>query len=97
MNAGAESGLDGRWDVQRTGGLLPPLFAVGKLIDRDRGWTTIGTVKAMRFDVVGLELRYRPPFSAFVDVLTPESPSSFTGRATFRGRTFGTFRLTRAG
>jgi ferritin-like metal-binding protein YciE len=44
------------------------------------------------FDVVGLELHYRAPFSGLVDVLTPDAPG-FRGRATFRGRELGRFAL----
>jgi hypothetical protein len=87
--------LVGRWTVERTGGMLPPLFGVGKQIDGDRGWTTVAGVKLMRFEVVGLELHYGWPFTGVVDVLTPETSSSYAGCATFRGRTFGTFRLVR--
>jgi hypothetical protein len=47
------------------------------------------------FRVDGLALRYRPPFSAFVDVLTHDGDGWF-GRATVRGREFATFRLRRA-
>jgi hypothetical protein len=95
MGTGVETQLPGRWSVHRTGGLLPPLLGVGKQIEGGRGWTTILGVRAARFDVIGLELRYGRPFRGVVDVLTPESPSSFAGRATFRGRTLGTFRMTR--
>ena len=95
MTATSASQLTGRWSVHRTGGLLPPLIGVGKQIDGVRGWTTVGGIRVARFDVVGLELRYRMPFAGVVDVLVPEGPSSCSGRATFRGRTFGTFRMTR--
>jgi len=44
------------------------------------------------FVVDGLRLRYRAPFHAFVDVLEPAAAGYF-GRATFRGREYGTFRL----
>ena len=46
------------------------------------------------FDVIGNELRYRSPFSAFVDIVEPDG-LGFSGRATFRGRTFGRFELRR--
>jgi ferritin-like metal-binding protein YciE len=86
--------LDGIWDVKRTGGLLPPLTGVRKRIAGTRGTTRIGDVAGMPFDVVGLELHYRAPFNGFVDVLTPEG-DGFSGRATFRGREFGRFTMTR--
>lgn len=87
--------LDGIWDVRRTGGLLPPLYGVHKRIDGASGSTRVGPVLGMPFDLVGLELRYRAPFAGFVDVLEPRGDGSYDGRATFRGREFGTFRLTR--
>jgi hypothetical protein len=86
--------LDGTWNVYRTGGLLPPLYGVHKRIDGARGSTRVGPSLGMPFDVVGLELHYRGPFSGFVDVLSPSGDGSYTGRATYRGRTFGAFRLT---
>lgn len=88
--------LDGRWDVVRTGGWLPPLYGVEKRIDGDRGETRVGPLPGFPFGVVGLELRYRALLSGFVDVLEPDG-EGFLGRATFRGREFGTFRLTRHG
>jgi len=86
--------LDGTWNVRRTGGLLPPLLGVTKRIEGTRGETRMGAVSGVPFDVVGLELRYRRPFAAFVDVLTADG-DRFQGRATFRGREFGRFELTR--
>ena len=86
--------LDGEWDVKRLGGLLPPLVGVRKRIDGGRGETTIGRLPGAPFDVVGLELRYRSPFSGFVDVLEP-SAGGYLGRATFRGHEFGRFALQR--
>lgn len=88
-------GLEGEWNVERTGGLLPPLAGVRKRIRGGRGETAVGPFPGMPFAVVGLELRYRRPFGAFVDVLEPAGEETYAGRATFRGRTFGTFRLTR--
>ena len=88
--------LDGTWDVRRTGGLLPPLIGVHKRIEGSRGETRVGGIAGVAFDVVGLELHYRRPFTGFVDVLTADG-DGFTGRATFRGREFGRFELTRSG
>ena len=84
--------LDGTWDVRRTRGLLPPLGGVEKRIAGNRGETRIRGLAGAPFDVVGLELRYRPPFAGFVDVLTPTG-DGFSGRATVFGRTFGHFEL----
>jgi ferritin-like metal-binding protein YciE len=88
------SELDGVWDVRRAGGLLPPLTGVRKRIAGTRGTTRVGDLAGVAFDVVGLELHYRAPFNGFVDVLTPDG-DGFSGRATFRGREFGRFTMTR--
>ncbi|MGN6798881.1 MAG: hypothetical protein ACTHKS_12110 [Gaiellaceae bacterium] len=88
--------LEGTWNVERTGGLLPPLLGVRKHISGSRGETRIGGMAGVAFDVVGNELRYRRPFAGFVDVVEPDS-RGFSGRATFRGRTFGRFALRRPG
>ncbi len=86
--------LDGEWNVTRTGGLLPPLVGVRKQINGTRGQTLVGhEAIGVSFDVVDLELRYRAPFESFVDVLAPDG-DGFVGRATFRGREFGSFRMT---
>ena len=87
--------LDGTWDVRRTGGLLPPLIGVHKRIGGSSGVTRVGKIAGVPFDVVGLELHYRRPFAGFVDVLTAAG-DGFTGRATFRGREFGRFEMTRS-
>jgi hypothetical protein len=89
------SELDGTWNVYRTGGLLPPLYGVHKRIAGASGSTRVGPFVGVPFEVVGLELRYRAPFIGFVDVLTPRGDGSYDGRATFRGRVFGRFLLTR--
>lgn len=89
--------LEGRWQVVRTGGLLPPLSRVEKRIENGRGETRFGSLPGVPFDVEGLELRYRGPFSGFVDVLLPDDEGGYRGRATFRGREFGRFALRRLG
>jgi hypothetical protein len=86
--------LDGVWSVVRTGGALPPLVAVRKEIDGVRGVTRLGPLPGVPFEVEGLRLRYRTPFSAFVDELEPAG-DGFRGRATFRGREFGRFVMRR--
>jgi hypothetical protein len=87
--------LDGRWDVRRVSGFLPPMIGVRKEISGSRGVTKVLGFPGVPFDVVGLSLRYRAPFHGFVDELHPEG-DGFAGRATFRGREFGRFALTRA-
>jgi ferritin-like metal-binding protein YciE len=85
------SELDGTWDVERMSGFLPPLVGVRKRIQGARGATTVGALRAS-FDVVGRELRYSGPLEGFIDVLEPAN-GSWEGRATFRGREYGRFRL----
>lgn len=94
MHEGVDS-LDGVWSVSRVSGLLPPLVGVRKRIHGTSGRTELGPLPGMPFDVVGLSLRYRAPFRAFVDELTPVQPDAYLGRATVAGRPFGTFRLNR--
>jgi hypothetical protein len=89
--------LEGVWSVQRTAGLLPPLIGVRKRISGDRGSTAVGRLPGFPFDVDGSALRYRAPFAGFVDVLARETPDRYRGRATFRGREFGRFTMTREG
>jgi ferritin-like metal-binding protein YciE len=86
--------LDGVWNVERTGGALPPLFGMRKRITGTRGRTELGLIGAP-FAVVGNELHYRRPLHGFVDVLTP-TDGGWAGRALFRGREYGRFRLTPA-
>lgn len=90
--APGRSGLDGVWDVHRTGGALPPMRGiVRKRIENGRGWTIAAGVR-VPFVVDELSLRY--PF-ALVDELVPDGPDAYAGTATLFGRTIGTFRLTR--
>ena len=78
--------LDGDWDVK-------PLPFVQKRIAGARGETRLGPLR-VGLDVVGLELRYRGVFTGIVDVLEPDG-EGFRLRGTYRGRTFGHFRLVR--
>ncbi len=87
------TGLDGVWRVERTGGALPPLYGVRKRIRGVRGETLLGPL-ALRFRVVGDELRYGPPLLGLVDVLEPDG-DGLAGRATLFGRELGRFRMTR--
>ena len=88
------SELDGTWNVERLSGLLPPLVGVQKRIEGTTGETKVGPLPGAPFDVVGLSLRYRAPFSGFVDELEPDG-DGYLGTATFRGRRFGRFALRR--
>jgi ferritin-like metal-binding protein YciE len=86
--------LEGIWDVKRLSGALPPLVGVRKQIRGASGSTKVGPLPGMPFDVVGLSLRYRPPFNGFVDRLEPAG-DGYLGKATFQGREFGKFELRR--
>jgi hypothetical protein len=86
--------LDGVWNVERVSGLLPPLIGLRKRISGDRGETALGALPGVPFRVEGLTLRYRGPLAGFVDALEPDA-DGYRGRATFRGREYARFRLTR--
>jgi hypothetical protein len=86
--------LDGTWQVVRVAGLLPPMRRVRKRIHGTSGETRIGRLPGVPFHVEGLSLRYRFPFSAFIDVLEPNG-DGFVGRATFLRREYGRFALRR--
>jgi ferritin-like metal-binding protein YciE len=76
--------------------VLPPLVGVRKEISGTSGSTKLGPLPGARFDVVGLSLHYCAPFRGFVDELEPHA-GGFRGRATFRGREYGKFEMTRVG
>jgi hypothetical protein len=67
---------------------------VRKHIAGEHGETRVGPLPGAKFDVAANELRYRRPFAGFVDIVEPDM-HGFSGRATFRGRTFGRFVLRR--
>jgi hypothetical protein len=86
--------LDGVWEVERTGGFLPPLIGMRKRIAGSRGRTVVGPLR-VPFEVRGNALHYRSPFRDFVDVLEPVGENRVRGRATFRGKEYGTFEMRR--
>ncbi len=88
------SELDGDWELRRLSGVLPPLAALRKRIDGDRGAPILLGGVGIPFAVVGRELRYRPPLAMVVDVLEPDG-DGWHGRATVFGRTVGEFRMSR--
>jgi hypothetical protein len=88
------SELDGVWAVERVSGALPPLIGCVKRIRGNRGTTEFPRVPGMPFDVRGLELHYRAPFSPLVDKLEP-SDGGYLGHATLFGREFGRFAMRR--
>jgi ferritin-like metal-binding protein YciE len=88
------AGLDGVWEVERSGGALPPLVGVRKRIHGRRGSTIVGGLR-VPFEIRSNELRYRAPLTGFVDVVEPDGADRYRGRATFRGVTFGHFVMRR--
>jgi ferritin-like metal-binding protein YciE len=86
--------LDGTWEVERTGGALPPMLGVRKRIDGASGETLVGPLPGVPFDVEGSTLRYRAPFVGLVDELEPDG-DAFRGVATFRGHELGRFAMRR--
>lgn len=92
-------GLDGRWRVERLGGLLPPMPGVSKEIHGGRGKTRFGSLLSLPFRVERradcIALVYSPPLSALVDKLTVGSGDSLAGRAVLGGYELGRFRMVR--
>ena len=90
--------LEGRWKVERMGGLLPPMVGVRKAIRAEGGETRLGPLLVWPFrgERRGerAALVYRPPFSAFVDEVRREPDGSWVGRTTFLGFGLGRFRMT---
>ena len=86
--------LDGVWAVDRVAGALPPLHGCVKRIHGNHGTTEFSRLPGMPFEVRGLELHYRLPFSMLMDRLEPQDGAYF-GHATMLGREFGQFRLRR--
>jgi ferritin-like metal-binding protein YciE len=69
------------------------MLGVRKEIHGTRGETLLpGGVIGVPFDVVGMELHYRAPFTGFADILVP-GDGGFSGRTTFRWRTIGRFEM----
>lgn len=93
--AASDACLDGVWEVERAGGLLPPLYGIRKAISAGRGRTTLGPLPGPSFDVDGLALRYRAPLVGLVDRLAPDGPDRFRGTATLFGCAIGRFRMIR--
>jgi hypothetical protein len=86
--------LDGIWELERTGGVLPSLRGVTKWIEGNRGETRVGGLR-VPFRVDGLELRY--PGGLLVDTLVRRSDGAYDGTATFLGQRYGTFCMRRPG
>ena len=86
--------LDGVWAVDRLSGALPPLYGCVKRINGTHGSTQFSRLPGMPFEVRGLELHYRPPFTLLVDRLEPQH-GGYLGHATLLGREVGQFRMRR--
>jgi len=86
------SELNGVWAVERLSGALPPLIGCVKRIHGNRGTTEFRYLPGVPFDVRGLELHYRAPFSPLVDKLE-RTEGGYLGHATLFGREFGQFAL----
>jgi hypothetical protein len=86
--------LEGRWQLERLGGALPPLGLVRKEIDGARGRTTFAGV-SFPFDVRARELHYRLPLKGLVDVVEQRGPDQFEGEARLFGVRIGSFRMER--
>jgi hypothetical protein len=91
--------LEGRWQVERLSGALPPMVAVHKEIHAKRGETRFGHLLGLRFRIEEREdcpaLIYRSPFSMLVDELRKQTEDSWLGEMTLGGRALGRFRMTR--
>jgi ferritin-like metal-binding protein YciE len=92
--ANAVAVLDGSWEVERTGGFLPPLYGVSKRIRGTRGETLVAGRLGIPFEVRGRELHYTGPLSGLVDALEPED-GELQGRTTYRGVEIGRFAMRR--
>ena len=86
--------LDGVWKVERLRGALPPLYGCVKRINGAHGTTEFSRVPGMPFEVRGLELHYRAPFTLLVDKLEPQD-GGYLGRATVAGMEIGQFTMRR--
>jgi ferritin-like metal-binding protein YciE len=89
------SELDGVWKVDRVGGALPPLYGCVKRINGSHGTTAFSRMPGLPFEIRGLELHYRPPFTLLVDKLEARGDGSYFGRATAAGLEFGQFTMRR--
>ncbi len=91
--------LEGRWQVERLSGALPPMVRVHKEIHGERGETRFGPFPGSPFRIEEREdclaLVYRPLRSLLVDEVRKESKNVWLGKATLGGHAFGRFRMTR--
>ena len=92
--------LEGRWRVERLGGLLPPMLGLSKEIRGRRGKISLGPLPGPPFRVETrggrVALVYRPPLSMLKDELETGSGGAWLSRTLLDGRELGRFRMTRA-
>lgn len=95
----ADTPLDGRWSLRRTGGLVPPLGLLHKRIAGDRGATHLGPALRLPFSVriaAGRpELVYAGPLRIVRDRLSPAGDDVWDGEMLVAGRRVGRFRMSR--
>lgn len=90
--------LDGRWDLRRTGGLLPPLRMLHKRVEGDHGATHLTGAVRVPFEVRAgdggrAELVY--PLGLLRDQLVPDGQGGWEGESRLLGFRIGTFRMRR--
>lgn len=92
------SALDGRWELARVSGLLPPLGFLHKRIEGGRGATRLGSVLRLPLRVrqgpAGPELVYAGPLSFVRDRLR-RGGDGWVGETFVLGLRVGRFRMTR--
>jgi hypothetical protein len=91
--------LEGRWQVERLSGALPPMVAVHNRNHGKRGETRFGHLLGLRFRIEEREdcpgLVYRPPFSMLVDGMSESRRKTHGGEMTLGRRARGRCRMTR--
>ena len=90
--------LDGRWDLRRTGGLLPPLRLMQKRIHGGHGATHVLGPARVPFDVREgdggrAELVY--PLGLLRDQLVPDGQGGWDGESRLLGFRVGRFHMRR--
>jgi hypothetical protein len=99
MAHGPDQRLDGRWILERSGGLLPPLGLLHKRIHGRHGATHLGRRARIPFRIRGgpdrPELVYAGPLRFVVDRLMPDGAGGWTGETRALGIVIGRFGMRR--
>jgi hypothetical protein len=95
---GEMNDLEGRWDLRRTGWLLPPLRLLHKRISGEHGATCLTGAVRVPFDVRdredgGAELVY--PLGLLRDRVVPDGEGGWSGESRLLGVRIGRFRMRR--